>query len=201
MGANSLLMWVNNSSIRINKLFSWTNSSLIQQRISLSRLALRLTPQGVCSPILKHHVKKKKKWIQPVPFLEWQHPSNVCPWTPSSKTLLRRCQGCILPNCSEPAQPRFASSVRFLVFFGESRVDLPPFLHELLTDTILGDFRPLQRMSKAARWGKRPSIMNWGWTGMGLILLVLSALFVKKICLKAERERDGLLDLFSRQLR
>ena len=61
MGANSLLMWVNNSSIRINKLFSWTNSSLIQQRISLSRLALRLTPQGVCSPILKHHVKKKKK--------------------------------------------------------------------------------------------------------------------------------------------
>ena len=28
--------------------------------------------------------------------------------------------------------------------------------------------------------------MDWG----GLILLVLSALFVKKICLKAERERE-----------
>ena len=39
--------------------------------------------------------------------------------------------------------------------------------------------------------------MDWD----GLILLVSSALFVKKICLKAERERDGLLDLFSRQLR
>ena len=136
MGTNSLLIWVNSSSIRINKLFPWANSSLIKQRISLSRLALRPMPQGVCSPILKHHVKKKKKrkntYVNPVSSLpwkiclKWQHPSNIFPWTPSSKTLLRCCQGCILPYCSGSNQLSFASSVYFLVFFGESRADSPP---------------------------------------------------------------------------
>ena len=34
--------------------------------------------------------------------------------------------------------------------------------------------------------------MDWG----GLILLVLSALFVKKICLKAEREREMVSSIY-----
>ena len=152
MGANSLLMWVNNSSIRINKLFSWTNSSLIQQRISLSRLALRLTPQGVCSPILKHHVKKKKK-CESNQLLSLN--DNTLQMSAPELPLLRLCLGTARavssPTAVSQINPGLLPQCVFWCSLGSPELTCPPFLHELLTDTILGDFCPLQRMSKTAR--------------------------------------------------
>lgn len=161
MGANSLLMWVNNSSIRINKLFSWTNNSLIRQRISLSRLALRLTPQGVCSPILKHHVRKKKK-IESNQLLSLN--DNTLQMSSPQLPLLRHCLGAARavssPTAASQINPGLLPQCVFWCSLGSPEVTCPPLLHGLLTDTILGDFCPVQRISRTARRGKRPSIMS-----------------------------------------
>lgn len=159
MGANSLLMWVNNSSIRINKLFSWTHSSLIQQRISLSRLALRLSPQGVCSPILKHHVKKKKK-SESNQLLAL---NNTLQMSSPELPLLRHCLGASRAVSSLTAVDQINLGLLHQCVswcLGSPELTRSLFLHALLTDTILGDFSPLQRISETARRGKRPCIMN-----------------------------------------
>lgn len=162
MGANSLLMWVNNSSIRINKLFSWTHSSLIQQRISLSRLALRLSLQGVCSPILKHHVKKKKK--KKSESNQLLALNNTLQMSSPEPPLLRHCLGASRAVSSLTAVDQINLGLLHQCVswcsLGSPELTRSLFLHVLLTDTILGDFSPLQRISEIARRGKRPRIMN-----------------------------------------